>query len=67
MWLRSAAIAHARLADADADADADAGFYRAKLASAQFFSDRILPQATALFLAIKSGKHSTMALDAAAF
>ena len=66
MWLRSAAIAHARLADAT-DVNADAGFYRAKLASAQFFSDRILPQATALFLAIKSGKHSTMALDAAAF
>ena len=63
MFVRSAAIAHARLAEAAPDA----GFYRAKLASAQFFSDRILPQATALFLAIKSGKHSTMALDEAAF
>ncbi len=63
MWLRSAAIAHARIAEGHADR----AFYQAKLASAQFFSDRILPQATALFLAIKSGKDSTMALDAAAF
>ncbi len=63
MFVRSAAIAHARLAEAGSDA----AFYRGKLASAQFFSDRVLPQATALFLAIKSGKQSTMALDAAAF
>jgi alkylation response protein AidB-like acyl-CoA dehydrogenase len=68
MWLRSASIAHAKLADAgSAGEGGDAAFYRAKLASAQFFIDRILPQATALFLAIKSGKASTMALDAAAF
>ena len=65
MFLRSAAIAHARLADRDIGADG--GFYRAKLASAQFFTDRVLPQATALFLAIKSGKESVMALDEAAF
>ena len=63
MFVRSAGIAHAR----QADAGTDAGFYRAKLASAQFFVDRILPQATALFLAIKSGKASTMALEEAAF
>ena len=65
MFLRSAGIAHARLAEPDIGADA--GFYRAKLASAQFFTDRVLPQATALFLAIKSGKESVMALDEAAF
>ena len=63
MFVRSAGIAQARQADAGTDAD----FYRAKLASAQFFIDRILPQATALFLAIKSGKASTMALEEAAF
>nr|WP_321984075.1 acyl-CoA dehydrogenase C-terminal domain-containing protein [uncultured Lichenicoccus sp.] len=63
MFVRSAAIAHAKVADAGPDA----GFYRGKLASAQFFIDRILPQATALFLAIKSGKQSTMALEDAAF
>ena len=63
MFVRSAQISHAKLGDAGPDA----GFYRGKLASAQFFIDRILPQATALFLAIKSGKQSTMALEDAAF
>jgi alkylation response protein AidB-like acyl-CoA dehydrogenase len=43
------------------------GFYQAKLATAAFFFDRILPQATAAFLAIKAGKSSTMALDETAF
>ncbi|MGJ0238385.1 acyl-CoA dehydrogenase C-terminal domain-containing protein [Novosphingobium fluoreni] len=45
----------------------EADFYKAKLATARFFFDRILPQATAAFLAIKSGKASMMALEAAAF
>ncbi|MFC6622426.1 acyl-CoA dehydrogenase C-terminal domain-containing protein [Novosphingobium panipatense] len=45
----------------------DAAFYKAKLATAQFYFDRILPQATAAFLAIKAGKGSMMALDEAAF
>ena len=63
MFVRSAAIAHEKLAAQSPDA----GFYRGKLASAQFFVDRVLPQATGLFLAIKSGKQSTMALEDAAF
>ena len=46
---------------------ADRAFYEAKLASAAFFFDRILPQVNALFLAIKAGKSSTMALPADAF
>ncbi|MBB3939800.1 alkylation response protein AidB-like acyl-CoA dehydrogenase [Novosphingobium fluoreni] len=45
----------------------EADFYKAKLATARFFFDRILPQATSAFLAIKSGKASMMALEAAAF
>ena len=65
MFLRSAGIADARLAQTPDGVDAD--FYRGKLASAQFFTDRVLPQATALFLTIKSGKQSTMALEEAAF
>ncbi|MGI4747693.1 MAG: acyl-CoA dehydrogenase C-terminal domain-containing protein, partial [Janthinobacterium lividum] len=63
MFVRSAVIASERLAGNTDEPD----FYRAKLASAQFFIDRTLPQATGLFLAIKSGKASTMALDEAAF
>jgi alkylation response protein AidB-like acyl-CoA dehydrogenase len=63
MFVKSAKIA----AEKAPTADGDAGFYAAKIASACFFVERILPQATALFLAIKSGKASMMALDEAAF
>ena len=63
-FLRSARIAHDRLKDGAGD---DAPFYTAKITTASFFFDRILPQATAAFLAIKAGKRSTMALDEAAF
>jgi hypothetical protein len=58
-FLKAARIATVRLAERTPEAD----FYKAKLGTANFFFDRILPQATAAFLAIKSGKQSTMALD----
>ena len=63
VFLKSARIATQRLADGSDDE----AFYRAKLATASFFFDRILPQATAMFLVIKSGKRSTMALELNAF
>ena len=63
MLTRSAEIAQGKLA---AGEDGD-GFYAAKLASARFFTDRVLPQTAALYLAIKAGKASTMALPEAAF
>ena len=62
-FLKGARIAAARIAEGTDEAD----FYQAKIATAGFFFDRVLPQATAAFLAIKSGKRSLMALDAAAF
>ncbi|WP_287977001.1 acyl-CoA dehydrogenase C-terminal domain-containing protein [Sphingomonas sp.] len=62
-FLKAAKIATDRLAEGSEDA----GFYRAKLATAGFFFDRLLPQATAAFLAIKTGKRSTMALELDAF
>ncbi|HEY0269800.1 MAG TPA: acyl-CoA dehydrogenase C-terminal domain-containing protein [Sphingomonas sp.] len=62
-FLKASRIATARIAEGTDEAD----FYKAKIATAGFFFDRILPQATAAFLAIKSGKRSLMALDAAAF
>ncbi|MDR6790364.1 alkylation response protein AidB-like acyl-CoA dehydrogenase [Sphingomonas sp. BE138] len=62
-FLKSALIARRRL---DEGTDEQA-FYTAKLATANFFFDRILPQATAAFLTIKSGKRSLMALAADAF
>ena len=45
----------------------DKAFYEAKIKTATFFFDRILPDATARFLAIKAGKRSMMALDLDAF
>src|SRR6202012_5353300 len=63
-FLKGARIARAKLADG---AGEDEGFYKAKIVTASFFFDRILPQATAAFLAIKSGKRSLMALEAEAF
>ncbi|CCA94191.1 MULTISPECIES: acyl-CoA dehydrogenase C-terminal domain-containing protein [unclassified Novosphingobium] len=62
-FAKSAVIAQRRLGEGTDEA----AFYKSKLATAQFFFDRILPQATAAFLAIKSGKASMMALEAEAF
>ena len=63
MFARSAKIA----ADKAPTANGDAGFYEAKLVSARFFMDRILPQATGLFLALKGGKAAMMAMPEDAF
>jgi hypothetical protein len=63
MWARMAKLAAARLSGAGAEA----AFYQAKLTTARFFMERILPQAGALWLAIRSGKGAMMELDAAAF
>lgn len=45
----------------------DKAFYDAKIKTATFFFERILPQATTCFLAIKAGKKSMMALPEEAF
>ena len=63
MWARMAEVATAKAPSADGDA----AFYQAKLTTAQFYMERILPQAGALYLGIKAGKKSMMALDEAAF
>jgi alkylation response protein AidB-like acyl-CoA dehydrogenase len=63
IWARSAQVALAKLPTANGDA----GFYQAKLVTAQFFMDRLLPQTSALYLGIKAGKGSMMALDEAMF
>jgi hypothetical protein len=62
-FARAMKIAYAKLTQGSDEAD----FYKAKLATATFFFDRILPQATTCFLAIKSGKASMMALGEDAF
>jgi hypothetical protein len=63
MWARTARVA----ADKLPHADGDAGFYQAKLTTARFYMERILPQTGALWSGIKAGKASMMELEAAAF
>jgi len=63
MWARSAQVAAEKLPAANGDA----GFYQAKLVTARFFMDRLLPQTSALWASIRAGKASMMALEEAAF
>ncbi len=63
-WAQAAKISHGKLKDAKLPAaNRDASFYKAKLATAQYFFDRILPETAASFAAIKAGKASMMALE----
>ena len=63
MWMRTAKIAAEKMMQSGPDHE----FYKAKLATARFFAERILPQAGALLFAVKSGKASLMALEDEAF
>jgi alkylation response protein AidB-like acyl-CoA dehydrogenase len=63
MWVRSAVIAVDKLAKPDADA----GFYKAKLTTARFYMQRVLPEVGGLLMAIKSGKAAMMEMEEAAF
>ena len=60
---KAAVLAHAKLAEGTDEAD----FYKAKIVTARFSFDRLLPPASALVLAIKRGKASMMELPAEAF
>ncbi|GGN54421.1 acyl-CoA dehydrogenase [Novosphingobium indicum] len=62
-FAKAALLAQAKLAEGSEET----AFYKAKITTARFYFDRILPQATAAFLAIKSGKASMMELEADAF
>jgi alkylation response protein AidB-like acyl-CoA dehydrogenase len=63
MWARSAVIAVEKLARPDSEA----GFYKAKLTTARFYMERILPQVAGLLTAIKAGKAAMMEMEEAAF
>ena len=63
MWVRMAKVASDKLPAAGEDTP----FYQAKCTTATYFIERILPQAGGLLFAIRAGKGSMMALDAAAF
>jgi 3-(methylthio)propanoyl-CoA dehydrogenase len=58
--LRSSAIAQARLA-APADGQLPEAFYRAKIETARFYADYLLPQAPALAHAIVKGAAGALA------
>ena len=62
MWARIAIAANKGLA-----AGNDSAFYEAKLATARFFTARVLPQTTSLNHQIKAGAATLMALPAEAF
>ena len=63
MWLRMAKVA----TEALANGAQDRGFYEAKLVTAKFYFERILPQVAGLLVAIRSGKDAMMKLDDAMF
>jgi alkylation response protein AidB-like acyl-CoA dehydrogenase len=60
---RAALVAQKRLAAKQGDA----GFYRAKIATANFYAEHMLPQAAALAHTVIHGSASTLALDVAEY
>jgi alkylation response protein AidB-like acyl-CoA dehydrogenase len=64
MWLRMARASTEALADGGAD---EAAFHEAKLVTARFFAERILPDTGALRRKLEAGAESLMALPAEAF
>jgi alkylation response protein AidB-like acyl-CoA dehydrogenase len=63
MWLKMARAAQAAL---DAD-EGDAAFHRAKLVTARFYAERVLPDAGALRRKLEGGAEAIMALPVEAF
>ena len=63
MWARMAKLSLEKLPKAYGDAS----FYGAKLTTARFYMERILPQVGGLLVSIRSGKAAMMSFDEAAF
>ncbi len=61
-WTRMAEVSLPKLGADDPD-----GFYAAKVATARFFTERLLPQTSGLFAAVMAGGKSMMAFEEAAF
>jgi len=64
LWARAQAIAFEKLDD---EACSEPEFYRAKLATAEFYFDRLLPRTRSLVATMEAGADSLMALDAEHF
>ena len=63
MWLRMAKAAAARIAAGTGDRN----YYEAKLVTARFYAERILPDAGALRRKLETGAEAVMALPVEAF
>jgi alkylation response protein AidB-like acyl-CoA dehydrogenase len=63
MWARAAVIAVDKLASQHPDH----AFYKAKLTTARFFMERVLPQVGGLLVAIRAGKGAMMEMEESAF
>ncbi|EKV30767.1 Acyl-CoA dehydrogenase [Caenispirillum salinarum AK4] len=61
LWVRAVEVAKQNLDGDEAD------FYKAKITTAKFYFERLLPQTGALFAAIMSGSRTMMEMDEAAF
>ena len=61
MWLRMVEVAQGR------EADDLSGFYRAKIDTARFYMQRIMPQTGALFAAIMAGSGAITDFEEEAF
>ena len=61
MWARTAEVALAR------DGGEDAAFYAAKLATARFWFERVLPESGGLLAMIMAGADGIMSFDDEAF
>ena len=64
MWCRMAQTAQLKLAN---NSQLDSDFYSAKIITADFFMQKILPQSSALFATIMAGSPAVMALDESQF
>ena len=62
-WAKAAAIAQAKLAEGEGDK----AFYEAKLLTARFYFQKILPRTRSLVETMKAGASPLMGLDAASF
>jgi butyryl-CoA dehydrogenase len=63
MWCKAAEVALPKAGTAE---DSD-GFYKAKVATARFYMERVLPQTSGLFAGIMAGAKTMMAFEDAAF
>lgn len=64
LWTRMAEVSLAKL---KAGANGDEAFYKAKLATARFYTERLLPQTGSLLAQIMSGSSTMMNLEEGAF